>query len=267
VSPTLSVIIPTFNRPTETVSAIQSVCCEEAGLAEIIVVDDGGSIPFVFGRRVNDAGIEVRLLRRESNGGAGAARESGVACARADLIAFLDSDDRFVPGWPDRLITVAAENAATKRSLLVFGRVDGGSGVQALVRDCLERCPDSLRTTATRVVCAFFNPFYTPSLAVSKGICEFMPGLRHCEDYYTAAAAAFKADVVVAAGVTACQLGRAPNTSGGSSSARKSMFRGELVVRRSMLAARYVPLRYKLLLPLGYAYQFVRGAAKLLLAR
>src|SRR5690606_26465230 len=61
---------------------------------EVIIVDDGSPIPL-------DPELDrsrVRILRHERNLGAAAARNSGVAMARAGWIAFLDSDDVWIAG-------------------------------------------------------------------------------------------------------------------------------------------------------------------------
>jgi glycosyltransferase involved in cell wall biosynthesis len=96
---TISVIIPIWNRANSVGRAIESVLSQElpAGHAlEIVVVDDGSSdsperVLVRFGDR-------IRLLRHSTNMGAAAARNSGFDAARGEYIAFLDSDDWWLPG-------------------------------------------------------------------------------------------------------------------------------------------------------------------------
>lgn len=92
----LSVIVPSFNRPRSTLAAVQSVLTQNVE-CEVIVVDDAsddpGALPAVLREHAH-----VRLVRRDANGGAGAARNTGLAHARSDLVSFLDSDDRLLPG-------------------------------------------------------------------------------------------------------------------------------------------------------------------------
>jgi glycosyltransferase involved in cell wall biosynthesis len=93
--PLVSVIIPTFNRAWCLAEAVDSVLAQEFGDFELIVVDDGstdGTFSLLAGY-----GDAIRVLRRE-NQGVSAARNAGIAAARGVLIAFLDSDDLWLPG-------------------------------------------------------------------------------------------------------------------------------------------------------------------------
>jgi glycosyltransferase involved in cell wall biosynthesis len=89
------VVLPTFNRRDETARAIRSVLEQTRAADEIVVVDDGstdGTKELIESR----FGTRVRYLRQE-NRGPSAARNVGIASARSPLIAFLDSDDTWMP--------------------------------------------------------------------------------------------------------------------------------------------------------------------------
>ncbi|MFC5354327.1 glycosyltransferase family 2 protein [Azospirillum himalayense] len=95
--PLVSVVIPVFNRAHTLHRAIDSVKAQDFDAWELIVVDDGSTdqsdaIPASYG----DA--RIRVLRHATNRGAAAARNSGVEAARGRFIAFLDSDDEWLPG-------------------------------------------------------------------------------------------------------------------------------------------------------------------------
>jgi glycosyltransferase involved in cell wall biosynthesis len=66
------------------------------GALDIIVVDDGSTDDLAGALR--RFGQQVRLIRHDSNKGAAAARNTGIAAAGGDLLAFLDSDDVWLPG-------------------------------------------------------------------------------------------------------------------------------------------------------------------------
>lgn len=91
----VSVIIPTYNRAWCLAEAVDSVLAQELRGFELIVVDDGSTDDTP--RLLEGYGEAIRTLRRE-NHGVSAARNAGIAAARAELIAFLDSDDLWLPG-------------------------------------------------------------------------------------------------------------------------------------------------------------------------
>jgi glycosyltransferase involved in cell wall biosynthesis len=91
----VSVVLPAYNRAPVLPRAIASVLSQSYAHLEIIVVDDGSTDDTEAAvRAIGDP--RVRYLRRE-NGGAGAARNTGIAAARGAFIAFQDSDDEWLP--------------------------------------------------------------------------------------------------------------------------------------------------------------------------
>jgi glycosyltransferase involved in cell wall biosynthesis len=93
----VSVIIPTYNRALIIKDAIQSVINQTYTDYEIIVVDDGSTdnTSNVINDIRNHSG-KVRYIHQE-NKGRSAARNSGIRAARGNYVAFLDSDDIFLP--------------------------------------------------------------------------------------------------------------------------------------------------------------------------
>ena len=67
------------------------------GDLELIVVDDASNED-IEGLVAGIGDGRVRYIRRPVNGGAGAARNTGIAAARGKFIAFQDSDDLWLPG-------------------------------------------------------------------------------------------------------------------------------------------------------------------------
>lgn len=104
-SPTISVVIPAYNRDTYLGEAVESVLAQPVEPIEIIVVDDGST-----DRTAEVAeGFDGVLCIRRDRGGAAAARNTGVNHARGELIAFLDSDDRWRPDKLERQLAAFAE--------------------------------------------------------------------------------------------------------------------------------------------------------------
>ena len=97
--PTISVIIPIFNRANSVAKAIKSVLSQELPQGcslEVVVVDDGSSDEPE--QQLASFGDRIRLVRHATNLGAAAARNTGCETASGEYIAFLDSDDWWLPG-------------------------------------------------------------------------------------------------------------------------------------------------------------------------
>lgn len=95
-APFVSVVIPAYNRAHTITRAITSVLTQDYDRFEIIVVDDGSSdSTCAMVEAMDDPRLRVVT---QSNSGVAAARNRGIAEARGEFIAFLDSDDEWLPG-------------------------------------------------------------------------------------------------------------------------------------------------------------------------
>lgn len=92
--PTVSVILPTYNRAHLIGRSIQSVLDQTYKDFEIVVVDDGSSDNT---KEVIDSFSDMRIkyVRQQENRGASAVRNIGIKLAKGDYIAFQDSDDEW----------------------------------------------------------------------------------------------------------------------------------------------------------------------------
>jgi glycosyltransferase involved in cell wall biosynthesis len=88
------VIIPTYNRESFIVGAIDSILAQEYSDFELLVVDDGSTDRTK--ELVHQYGSKVRYLYQQ-NLGPSASRNLGIINAKGEYIAFCDSDDRFLP--------------------------------------------------------------------------------------------------------------------------------------------------------------------------
>jgi glycosyltransferase involved in cell wall biosynthesis len=113
--PDVSVIIPTYNRRAMVREAVASVvaqrCAAPSITIEVIVVDDGSTDGTAeelerLAGEVNAEGADSMRMSvvRTENRGVAAARNTGVAKASAPLIAFLDSDDLWLPHKLERQV-------------------------------------------------------------------------------------------------------------------------------------------------------------------
>ena len=91
MNPKVSVLIPTYNREVQVQNAIESALAQTVSDLEVIVVDDGSSddtgkiLEEIYGDRIR--------YYAQPNQGVPVARNKGIAEARGEWIAFLDSDD------------------------------------------------------------------------------------------------------------------------------------------------------------------------------
>jgi glycosyltransferase involved in cell wall biosynthesis len=99
-SPLISVILPTHNRAHLLDRAIDSVLSQSWRNLELIVVDDGSTDDTAaLLNRLDDSRLSV--IHFDSNRGASAARNAGLAQARGEFVTFMDSDD----AWYEHRIT------------------------------------------------------------------------------------------------------------------------------------------------------------------
>jgi glycosyltransferase involved in cell wall biosynthesis len=105
MNPAISVILPVHNRADVLGRAIKSVLDQRLKDFELIVVDDGSTDGSVSVARSFDD-PRIQLIELGQNRGGNVARNTGVRAAKAPLIAFLDSDDTYLP---EKLDAVVAE--------------------------------------------------------------------------------------------------------------------------------------------------------------
>lgn len=91
----VSVIIPTYDRADRVTRAVSSVLDQTYADFELLVVDDGSGDGTI--RALRPFLDRIRLIRHARNCGVSAARNTGIRASRAPLVAFLDSDDRWLP--------------------------------------------------------------------------------------------------------------------------------------------------------------------------
>lgn len=115
--PRLTIVIPIRNRQELGERALRSAAAQAVSQTEIIVVDDASEPPFQIPAdlRSNES---IKLVRHPDNLGASSARNTGIASAGADWIAFLDSDDYWLPGTLAPRLEIAEAGFAMDRNSL-----------------------------------------------------------------------------------------------------------------------------------------------------
>jgi glycosyltransferase involved in cell wall biosynthesis len=178
--PSVSVVIPVYNRRDFIRPAIESVLAETELELELIVIDDGSSDgSSEAAEAIGDD--RLRLLRQNPNQGQSAARNRGIEAARGEVIGFLDSDDLATPG---RFLAQSRRFAAEPDLVILAGAVEtmDEAGVP------IERQGMALDDTEMRWFMLFNSPFPTSTVMVRSeplrrhGL-RFDASKRLAEDY------------------------------------------------------------------------------------
>ncbi len=177
--PQVSVIIPTYNRARAADRAVRSVLHQSYQDLEIIVVDDGSTDDT---QKVIEELDDQRLryIRHERNRGGSAARNTGIEAAHGHYIAFLDSDDEWLPQKLERqaqfLQSSEPSVGAVCAGFVVVDERGHTGGV---------RIPSDRSVTLDELFCR--NSIGTASTVVVKRECfervQFDPAMESCQDW------------------------------------------------------------------------------------
>ncbi len=227
--PGISVVIPAYGRATVLLRAVNSVQATERARVEIIVVDDASpeSLQSVV-PPLNQHGLSVRYYRLARNGGPQAARNLGIRRARLDYVAFLDSDDIFLPEKIDRV----RERLMHDHCDLLFHAVDGLPTYGRIGR-WWDR--HGRRFVPFDWLIALLNPVVTPSLVIRREIRLGLPRLRYAEDWAFLMRIVRPRMNVGYIDTPLSRVHRALGSAGGQSGARWAMRKGEFLGRAMLL--------------------------------
>jgi glycosyltransferase involved in cell wall biosynthesis len=102
MTPTISIVMPLFNKEKEVLRSLSSVFSQTISDFELIVINDGSTDK---GAAVVSGYTDSRIrLFEQVNSGVSAARNRGIAEARSDIIAFLDADDEWLPDFLETIL-------------------------------------------------------------------------------------------------------------------------------------------------------------------
>lgn len=158
MSNSISVVIPLYNKASYIEETIKSVLATPDNLLEIIVVNDGSTDESVsVVRAIADSRIK---LISQNNGGVSKARNVGIREATGKLVAFLDADDRYQPGFLKAIGDLSerypqAIAYATSYSYLIDGSLVDPTFSRALPREGFSGLATDFHSWWRRA--AFFN--------------------------------------------------------------------------------------------------------------
>ena len=123
----VTVVVPAYNRATTIARCLQSVIRQTYPQWEVVVVDDGSTdATREVTREMAREDSRIRLVEHAQRLGAQAARNTGIREARGEWIAFLDSDDEFLPhSLESRLRRAIEEGRDVVHSACRVRRPDG----------------------------------------------------------------------------------------------------------------------------------------------
>jgi len=186
--PEISIVMPLYNKEHEVLRAISSILAQTFQDFELIVINDGSTDggPEVV-RKVVDHRIRVI---DQGNAGVSAARNRGITEARANLVAFLDADDEWLPEFLQIVLRLSKS----------FPKCDV-FGTKYLLRDTLGRCQPAVINGIPSnewegVLEDYFwvaahsdPPLWSSAVAVKKDVISavggFPVGIRSGEDLLT----------------------------------------------------------------------------------
>lgn len=173
----VSVIIPTYNRQAHVLRAIDCVLAQTVPVDEIIVVDDGSTDGSAEAIR-NRYGSQVMVLHQQ-NQGVSAARNRGIRESRGEWIAFLDSDDVWLPTKMERQIEALATVGHGLGVCFTDNLFDGDPNLplSKFQESRFESAPKfgTLEEPA-KLILAGREPFFTSSVLVKRFLLEELHG-------------------------------------------------------------------------------------------
>lgn len=178
--PLISVIIPTFNKAQFIEEAVESVLGQSYRNLEIIVVDDGSTdnTRDVLKKYQNNIAYVS-----QNNNGPSSARNYGIRTARADHIAFLDSDDVWFPEKLEAQMEVMSRNQTVGLVGCGAYTIDSEGRIQKeYISEKYHTRQEVLRDLQTRKIS------FNPSIVLVKRACidrvgGFKDGLHYGEDW------------------------------------------------------------------------------------
>ena len=181
--PLVSVIMPTFNRLEFLPAALASLEAQTFTDWELIIADDGSELPTRRYLQQLAAPPRVRVLWLAHSGRPAVARNAALALARGEFVAFLDSDDLWLPAKLARQLASLRAHPGRQWSYTAFALVDAAGRRRSAPCPAQQRAPAGnilARLLAGQTVIAL------PSVIVARRVLgelgAFDETLVMCED-------------------------------------------------------------------------------------
>lgn len=185
--PLVSAIIPAYNRERTIARSVGSALAQTYPEIEVIVVDDGSSDRTMQVLQQFSGRISVH---RQENAGPGQARNTGAGIAQGEILAFLDSDDEWLPTKIERQVRMMQAHGSAMACCICNaryaqddGRKDvtsfGLAGLHVPHEHAVWENPDEVLATTF----VLFNQVAAIRKDAFEAVGGFNPTLRLMEDY------------------------------------------------------------------------------------
>ncbi|MDO8607364.1 MAG: glycosyltransferase family A protein [Phaeospirillum sp.] len=179
----VSVIMPACNAGRTVGRALASIAAQTVTPKEVIVVDDGSdddTVERVAAMAGCMNGVSLRLFR-QANMGAGAARNRAISVATGHWLAFLDSDDQWLPAKLERSLAVSEAGDLIMSSHNLFNVGPAGEALNDSRARWLRNPDDPYRTLFLRGFISSSTVLVRRDAVLAVG--GFDPHLRSAQDY------------------------------------------------------------------------------------
>lgn len=181
--PTISVVIALYNKADYIAATLKSVAQQSYPALEIIVVDDGSSDGSA--ELIESMALRGLRLIRQTNGGVSRARNTGIAAAQGEWVAFLDADDIWHPSYLFKLKSMMRDGVLAVAS--TYRSVGAGDTVfSTAIADDFDNTKieiiDNLPDRWQQGTCLFTSSIVVRSTALAKLLPAFPPGEHMGED-------------------------------------------------------------------------------------
>ena len=183
--PSITVIVPLYNKVNEIERSLQSIYHQTVTGYELIIIDGGstdGSLE-IAESHMNDS--RIRLVHQKSKG-LPAARNEAIALSRGELIAFLDADDEWHPDFLETIIRLYHQYPDAGIYATAYERFSVTTAKPSPLKGLSEAFEGYLPSWFTVYVKSGYPPFCPCSVALHRNMFSktgyFNPNSRMAED-------------------------------------------------------------------------------------
>lgn len=181
-SPAVSVIVPAYNTARFISETIESVFAQTFRDYEVIVVNDGSPDTEDLRAVIAACGRRIGYIEQENRGIAGA-RNTGIRAARGEYVAFLDSDDCWLPVFLEEQLGLLRQTPPADlvyADAAIFGERVAGTPT------CMQRCPSEGPVTLESLLTDRCQVITSTVVARRQAVIDaglFDESFREAEDY------------------------------------------------------------------------------------